>query len=303
MVTIGIRREEKHFEGRSPLTPNHIEQLKTKFNIDTIIQPSSLRTFTDKEYIQSKATVDENIWEKTDFIFAIKEIPVELIHPKKIYTFFSHTIKGQPHNMPMLKKIIESQSTLIDYEKITTNDNRRLIFFGNFAGFAGMIDTLWAFGQRLVIEGITTPFEKVNQTFKYHSLEEAKIKLREIGEIISKRGTGIISRPVIVGFLGYGNVSKGAQEILDCFPNEEIKPEDLEEFYKSGNFSTKKLYKVVFYEKHLVKTKDPSNTFELFDYYDHPEKYESQFEKYLQYFTILVNAISWVLFIPEYCVH
>ena len=293
MATIGIRREEKHFEARVPLTPIQVKELKDKYGISTFIQPSKLRTYKDQKYLDSKAHVEENIWAKTDFIFAIKEIPVNLIHPQKIYLFFSHTIKGQSYNMPLLKKIIDSKSTLIDYERIITDDNRRLIFFGNYAGFSGMIDSFWAFGRRLISEGVSTPFQNVNQTFKYESLEEAKVSLKKIGKEISKNGTGIESHPLVIGFLGYGNVSKGAQEIVDCFPNEEILPENLDQFFKSGKFSTKKLYKVVFYEKHLVTPKDPTKKFVLLDYYNNPEKYSAQFANYIQYFSIIVNAIFW----------
>ena len=40
----------------------------------------------------------------------------------KVYLFFSHTIKGQKENMPLLKKIMDSGSTLIDYERIADAD-------------------------------------------------------------------------------------------------------------------------------------------------------------------------------------
>ena len=47
MATIGIRREEKHFEARVPLTPIQVKELKDKYGISTFIQPSKLRTYKD----------------------------------------------------------------------------------------------------------------------------------------------------------------------------------------------------------------------------------------------------------------
>ena len=82
-------------------------------------------------------------------VFAVKEIPINFFKPNKTYVFFSHTTKGQHYNMPMLKKMMSLECNLIDYEKITDEKNRRLVFFGRYAGLAGMVDTLWALGQRL----------------------------------------------------------------------------------------------------------------------------------------------------------
>ena len=44
--------------------------------------------------------------------------------------------------------MMELGCTLIDYEKIADENGKRLVFFGKFAGLAGMVDTLWIFGQR-----------------------------------------------------------------------------------------------------------------------------------------------------------
>ena len=47
-----------------------------------------------------------------DVVFAVKEIPVELMRQGGAYVFFSHTIKGQSHNMPMLRRMMELGCTL-----------------------------------------------------------------------------------------------------------------------------------------------------------------------------------------------
>lgn len=42
-----------------------------------------------------------------------------------------------------------------------------------------------------------------------------------------------------------------------------------------------------------MQAKSPGNRFVLNDYYSYPEKYESVFESYLPYLTVLVNGIYW----------
>ena len=51
--------------------------------------------------------------------------------------------------MPLLQRIIDNGSTLIDYEKITDENGRRLIYFGPYAGDAGAIDILALMGRAL----------------------------------------------------------------------------------------------------------------------------------------------------------
>ena len=182
---IGVRREDKNeWERRVPLIPEHIKQLKEKYNIETIIQPSSIRAFSDQEYIDSGANVSEDLSE-APVIFAVKEIPISLFQPRKTYVFFAHVIKGQKYNMPMLKKMMELGCNLIDYEKITDENGHRLVFFGHYAGLAGMFDTLWAFGKRMEIKGIETPFNEIKEAINYKDLNDIKDHLKMLGERIA----------------------------------------------------------------------------------------------------------------------
>jgi alpha-aminoadipic semialdehyde synthase len=43
----------------------------------------------------------------------------------------------------------------------------------------------------------------------------------------------------------------------------------------------------------MVEPLSPGDTFELQDYYDHPEKYRGVFERYVPHLTVLINAIFW----------
>ncbi len=168
---IGIRREDKNrWERRTPLIPAHVKELKEKYGIKTIVQPSALRVFSDREYEEAGAVIDEDL-SAASVVLAVKEIPMEMFQKDKTYVFFSHTIKGQDYNMPMLKRMMELECNLVDYERVVDDQNRRLIFFSRYAGIAGMIETLHAFGQKLKQQGYSTQLERIKQAYEYDSVE------------------------------------------------------------------------------------------------------------------------------------
>ncbi len=300
MITcIGLRREDKNeWERRVPLIPSHVKEILDEELVSISLQPSPNRIFSDEDYVQVGATIQEDLT-TCQIILAVKEIPVSFLQEKKIYMFFSHTIKGQPDNMPLLKKMMELQCTLIDYEKIIDNKGRRLVLFGRQAGQAGIIDTLWAFGRRLTYEGQDNPFSILRQAYQYSSLVEAKEAFQRLGWTIQRKGLNLSIVPVVCGFAGYGSVSKGAQELFDLLPHEEISPENIRNLFLNKKFVSNKLYKVVFEEKHMVVPISSENSFELQDYYDCPEKYRSNFETYLPDLTVLVNCIYWAPQFPR----
>jgi len=287
----GIRREDKNkWEKRVPLTPIHLKELKEKHGIEAIVQPSPIRIFPDEEYEKIGVILREDISD-CPVVFAVKEIPIDFFKPKNTYVFFSHTIKGQKYNMPMLKKMMELKCTLIDYEKIADEKNRRLVFFGRYAGLAGMVDTLWAFGQRMKWKGLITPFSEIKRAIDYKDLDEIKEHLKIIGKKIGLNGLSEPIIPFVVGFAGYGNVSNGAQEILDIFPVKEVRPRQLEAVYE--NPSDKVVYKVVFKEKDMVEPISVEKEFDLQGYYDNPNLYRSIFHQYIRRLTVLMNCIYW----------
>ena len=288
---IGIRREDKSpWERRVPLIPEDVRQLKDGHSIEVSIQPSEIRVFSNQEYLKAGAKVEEDL-SGCQAIFALKEVPLEYFQPGKTYLFFSHTIKGQPYNLSMLRRLLELKCQLIDYETVTDNKGRRLLFFGRHAGMAGMIDTLWTLGKRLDWEGIPNPFSEIHPTHRYESLAQAKTEIARVGRAIESDGLPDSLTPLICGLTGYGNVSKGAQEILDILPVREIAPQELDSEVVQG--SAKLIYKVVFREEHTVEPVSPKGEFELADYYGHPDRYRSRFESYLPHLTVLVNCIYW----------
>jgi alpha-aminoadipic semialdehyde synthase len=289
---VGIRREDKSkWERRVPIIPSNARQLQEEHDMEIWVQPSTIRVFPDEAYLEAGCRVEEDI-SPCHVVMAVKEIRADFFVAGCTYVFFAHVIKGQPHNMPMLQALLDKGCQLIDYEKVTDKQGRRLIFFGHHAGLAGMIDSLWALGRRLSWEGIPNPFTELDQTYKYDDLEQARGAVQRLSRHIAQQGLPKSIAPLICGFAGYGNVFHGANEIIELLPVEEIRPDQVADVAHNSK-ARDVVYKVVFKEEHTVQPIAPGDTFELQDYYDHPEKYRSRFSTYLPHLTLLVNCVYW----------
>ncbi len=286
---IGIRREDKSdWEGRVPLVPSDIARLHADHGIPFYVQASPIRALKDEEFRESGATVVDDL-ATCPIIMGVKEIPPAKLLPGKTYVYFAHVIKGQRHNMPALRRLMELGCTLIDYERIVDAQNKRLVFFGRYAGLAGMIDTLWALGQRLRHEKIESPFVDVRPAHKYRDLEEVKREFARLAQRIREQGLPREVQPLICGFAGYGQVSGGAQAIYDLLPVETVDPAKLSDVAPSATTC----YKVVFREEHMVERVDAGQPFQLQEYYAHPERYRGTFIRHVPHLTVLVNCIYW----------
>ncbi len=290
---IGIRHEDKYaMERRAPLTPKHVERLIKNKKLDFVVQTSEKRVFPDEEYVKAGAEIAADL-KKCNVIFGVKEMPVTFFEEEKTYIFFSHVIKGQPYNMPMLRKMMEMKCNLIDYERVVDEQGKRLIFFGRYAGLAGMINSLWSLGLRLKEAGFETPFSKIKQSHLYHSLAEVRDVISEVGQEIAEKGLPEALCPFTVAFTGYGNVSQGAQEIISLLPVKEISPEKLLTLKDRKKLPSNLVYKIVFKEEHLVEPVVTGAEFDLHEYYTTPEKYKSAFEKYIPHIDMLINCVYW----------
>jgi hypothetical protein len=88
-------------------------------------------------------------------IFGVKEVPIENLMANKTYFFFSHTLKAQGYNMPLLDKFLDLNIRLVDFECIRTvpaegKPAERLVAFGRYAGIAGAFDFLRGIGEYLL---------------------------------------------------------------------------------------------------------------------------------------------------------
>jgi saccharopine dehydrogenase (NAD+, L-lysine-forming) len=290
-LLLGIRREDKNeWERRSPLTPEQVSHLIEEEGIRVAVQPSSLRAFPDQDYADVGAEVREDLSD-CPVVFGVKEMPVGSFRKGVCYVFFAHVVKGQQYNMGMLARMMELGCDLVDYEKILDHHGRRLVFFGRFAGLAGMVNTLQGLGRRLEYEGVITPLSQIRQAREYAQVHIAKSAVRQVGERIAAEGLPETIVPLVVGVTGYGHVAQGAMEILKELGTTEVAPEDLP--LLSDHPDTNMIYHVVFKEEHTVEPIEPGHDFVLQDYYDHPEVYRSCFERHLPHLTALANCIYW----------
>ena len=111
-----------------------------------------------------------------------------------------------------------------------------------------------------------------------------------MGRLISRQGLPGAITPLICGFVGYGNVFRGGNDIIQLLPVEEIHPEQVADVALNSKTSDL-VYKVVFREEHSVQPIAPGHAFELPDYRIHPEKYRSRFGPYVSHLTLLVNCV------------
>jgi len=298
-VTIGIRREDKNkWERRVPLTPGDVGQLRHRHDLTFIVQPSPIRVFADDEYVLAGAEVGEDL-ARAGIVVAVKEIPLDLLRERTTYLFFSHTVKGQKYNMPLLQKILDLNATLIDYERIVNEQNRRLIFFSLHAGYAGMAETLAALGRRLALQGRVTALQDIRPAHTYPDLEALKAHLREVGAALSAAAAAGEGAPIIIGIAGYGNVAAGCREILECLPARELTVDELPAA-AAGRFDRiGPLAFVTFREEHMVEPRSSDAQFVLQDYYQRPENYRGVFERHLPHLDVLVNSIYWDVQYPR----
>ena len=289
---IGIRKEDKNvWERRVALTPDDMKPLADE-GLVFMVERFERRAFPDAEYEAAGAELTGDV-RGCELVLGIKEMPLGYFAKNGAYMFFSHTIKGQHYNMEMLAELVEKGCTLLDYETVTDEAGRRLIFFGRYAGIAGMIDTLWTLGRRLSAKGVATPFDDLEPTHEYDDLDAAKAAVAKIGERIAKEGLPAELAPLTIGVTGYGHVSKGAQEIAELMPFVRVAPSELAGFVEENKDLTDKIVITEYREEDLVRREDSPETFDLQDYYDHGERYVSTFEPHLSLLTVLVNGIYW----------
>ncbi len=287
----GIRREDKNvWERRVPLVPEHVGEF-VREGFSFALQPSQQRIFPDDAYTQVGAHIEEDL-SSCDVVFGVKEMPIAFFQPEKTYVFFAHVIKGQPYNMPMLKKLLELGCTLIDYEKIVDRRGRRLVFFGVHAGIAGMLDTFWALGRRLEAEGVHTYFTRCKRALEYGTIARARQAYRELARTILEQGIPEKLRPFVIGIMGYGHSARGVSEICDLLPHISIPPEELSTLSPDAPESERVIFKVTFEKHHMYEHKE-GKVFSLEEFQNTPQRYKGGLYRYLPYVTILMNCIYW----------
>ncbi|XP_019737379.1 alpha-aminoadipic semialdehyde synthase, mitochondrial [Hippocampus comes] len=289
-AVIAIRREDINpWERRAPLAPRHVREL-THDGIKVLVQPSNRRAIHEKYYTKAGAIIQEDISEAS-LILGVKRPPEEKVIPKKTYAFFSHTIKAQEANMGLLDDLLKKEVRLIDYEKMVDANGYRIVAFGQWAGVAGMINILHGLGLRFLALGHHTPFMHIGMAHNYRNVSQAIQAVRDCGYEISM---GLMPKsigPVTFCFTGTGNVSKGAQDIINELPVEYVEPHELKDVCETGDM-TKVYATVLSRHHHLMRKSD--GIYDPMEYENHPELYTSHFRTSVAPYTnCLINGIYW----------
>ncbi|KAI9014374.1 Saccharopine dehydrogenase-domain-containing protein [Phycomyces nitens] len=292
--SVGLRREDKsRWERRAALTPTTVEQLIKDTGSRIYVQPSTKRIFSDESYKKAGAIVTEDI-SAADIILGIKEVPEESLLPKKTYLFFSHSHKGNQKNMSMLKNILEKDIRLIDYELMKDSTGKRLVAFGQFAGNAGMVDSLHGMGHRFLGMGYSTPFMYLAMAHGYKSLQDARQSVGAMGEMIKDQKTPKDFGPLVFGFTGAGNVAHGALDIFKELPHEFVAAKDLPLLVNDKNPNLSKLYATHLAIPDYIQHRDGSPCVDPEDYLRNPSAYQSVFhQKVAPFVNTVVTGGYW----------
>ncbi len=290
-LVVGILPESKNeWERRAPLGPKDVAWLVKK-NVSVEVASSPLRIYKDAQYARSGAKIVTK-FKKANLLIGIKEPPIDILIPDSVYMIFSHTTKGQKYNRNLLSAFLKKKITLIDYEHITGSLGQRLVYFGRYAGICGMIDTLHVFGQKAKLLDNPNPFSDLKSAVHYGTYGSAKKALEQLVNKIQKIGFGKNNTPFVIGILGHGNVSRGAQEVLEYMGVVDIHPKDIDILSRSQTSHKKTIYKLVFHREEKFRSKKGKG-FYFEEYIKHPERFESNLDKSLPFLNILVNASYW----------
>ena len=266
MVTIGIIREGKvPPDARVPLTPEQCAEAQVEFPVKFLVEPSPIRCFKDEEYTAHGVALSHDL-SACDVLLGVKEVPMERLLPGKTYLFFSHTIKKQPYNRPLLQAILAKNIRLIDYEVLTDERGQRLIAFGFYAGVVGAHNGLWAYGKR------TGQFS-LPRLFESHDYAEVLAVYEKLQ-----------LPPLRIVLTGTGRVATGAAKNLRDMGIQQV---------DARTFLEKDFPYAVFTQlqaEDYVARRDGA-TFDKNDFYKNGDVYLSTFAPYYRRADIFINGI------------
>ena len=275
LTNIGIVRESRNDENRTPLVPEHIKKYKeSNQNINFIIQPSNSRCFSDEEYELCGAKINENLNE-CSIIFGVKEIDPNILINNRTYLFFSHTFKInkqqkniEKHKKDLLLSILNKKITLIDYENIRGKNGTRCLGFGRFAGIVGCYNTL-----NLLLKVLGK--QSLASAYKINDYERLVLNLKNLYFPKTK---------ILV--TGDGRVAKGVIELLNQTNIKAVSKKD---------FLEKKFDQPIFcnLETKDYVTNNSSTNFNLEHFINNPQDYSSSALQYLKETNILISAHYW----------
>ncbi len=270
MITIGIIREGKNPpDKRVPLTPAHCKLLLRKYNnLKIIVQPSIVRAFADAEYSSLGIELNDDLSD-CDIIMGVKEVPVAMLIPEKMYMFFSHTIKKQPYNQKLLQAILDKKISLVDYEVLTDSHGTRLLGFGKYAGIVGCFNAFLAYGVKFGGYSLKPAHRCADRREAEHELD--KVKLPASFRMVMTGG---------------GRVANGALEMLEHIKIRRVSPQEyLQEAFNEPVYTQLSAKDYVGLKK--------GGAFATKFFYDNPGLFVSNFMPYARLSDMYMSCHFW----------
>jgi len=269
-MKIGLIREYKvPTDKRVAFSPKQLAHLQMYYEnrVEFKVAPSPDRCFTDEEFEAKGIEVSEDLTD-CDILMGVKEVPIPELVPNKTYFFFSHTIKKQPYNRPLLQEILQRKIRLIDYEALKGPDGQRVVAFGRWAGLVGAYNGLWTYGMK---SGLYT----LKRAHACYDLEEL---LQELAKVELP--------PIKIVITGDGKVAKGVLEIMEAVGIKRVSTDDfLHAYFEEPVFTQ---LGVADYNQRKT-----DGGFELQEFYEFPQRYEGCFTPYTEVSDMLIAAAYW----------
>lgn len=266
MIKIGIIREGKvPPDARVPMTPEQCAEAQVELPLRIVVQPSPIRSFKNEEFTQHGIQLQEDLSD-CDVLMGVKEVPIAQLMPDKTYLFFSHTIKKQAYNRPLLQAVLEKNIRLIDYEALTDERNERLIAFGFYAGIVGAHNALWTWAKRTGDFGLPRLCDSHDYAAALEIYDQMQLP------------------PLRIVLTGGGRVASGAAKNLRDMRIRQVEPRE----FLEQNFS-----EPVFTQLHAADyvARNDGAPFDKAHFYAHGEQYHSIFAPYYRKADIFINGI------------
>ncbi|MBS4071208.1 NAD(P)-dependent oxidoreductase [Algoriphagus aquatilis] len=269
-MKIGIIREGKvPPDARVPFTPLQLKEISEKYGaaLTFLVESSPFRCYSDEEFRAQGIAVVDDI-SQADYLFGVKEVPIDQLKAGKTYFFFSHTIKKQIKNRALLKSVLSKDIRLIDYEVLKDEQGERVVAFGRWAGIVGAYNAFLTYGKK-------TGLYDLRRASACRDLDDLKDELKKV-----------TLPPVKIVVTGQGRVGKGALEILQILGIARVDAHEFLHSYfeepvfvvlSSGDFNRRK----------------SDGGFDREEFYANPELYESHFLKFAEAGEILIAAAYW----------
>jgi saccharopine dehydrogenase (NAD+, L-lysine-forming) len=269
-MKFGIIKEGKRpIDERVALAPKHVFALMNGHTdeLNVVVQSSSIRRIQDQEYTELGVILVDTI-DDCNLLIGVKEVPIADLIENKTYLFFSHTIKMQPYNKPLLQAVLDKNITLIDWECLRDARGVRLIGFGRYAGIVGTYNGFRALGH-------------VAKSYDLKKAQEC-VDRNELNTELNK----VQLDPIKILLTGRGKVAKGSVEVLETLGVRKVGIRE----YLNENFLEPVYCQINFPE---YNRRADGTVFKSVDFYNNPELFVSDFMRFAKQTDFYISGHYW----------